>query len=195
MADRQVRYPLDELELKPRGDGGAPLEVAHLRGVACCQVVARRGCEQAVQRSLGVVTEPGRAVRAGDVTLLPLAPRQWLLMAPHGRDGALARETARRLSGVGHVSDQGHGRVLFRVAGNAATELLTRGCRLDLDPVAAPPGFVAQTTMADVGVLMHRVERNVFHLLLYPGYARSFWDWLRETAAPMQPELREGILS
>ena len=197
MAEEREFHPLDELPPEsPRADGETGVTITTVRGMACCQVLARQGCESQVTERLGFRTAPGRAGWADDMLALPLAPRQWLLLAPRGRDGAFAGALTRLLDGVGHVSEQSHARALLRVSGPRAAEVLSRECRLDLDPRVAPRGFVAQTAMADIGILLHRRDDiPSFDLLLYPGYALSFRQWLDSVARPMQPAYTEECVN
>ena len=59
-----------------------------------------------------------------------------------------------------------------------------RGCRLDLHPRVAGPGFCAQTPIAHIGCLLHQVDAvPTFDLVVYAGYAEAFWGWLTQTAA------------
>ncbi|MCP1675255.1 heterotetrameric sarcosine oxidase gamma subunit [Natronocella acetinitrilica] len=187
MAEQDLRYPVGLSTWQLPAQRGEPgVRIAHVRGLACCQVFARRGREDAVQAALNVTTAPGRGAMTRELLALPLAPRQWMILAPRGRDGALARALAQKLDGIGHVSDQSHGRAAFRVSGRHAVELLGRECRLDL--ATAEPGFAGQTVMAEISVLLCRPDaESGFVLLVYPGYAQAFLGWLQQAAASMQP--------
>ncbi len=196
MAEQQARYPLDERALSSQTAGADRLAITHCRGMAFVQLMASAGQAGALAERLGIATEAGRATVLSDYTALPLAPGQWLLCAPSGRDGGFHRRIRALAEGLGHVSEQSHGRVLIRVEGPHAREVLRKECRLDLHSGAIAPGFAAHTVMADVGVTLHYVdERPTFDLILYPGYADSFWHWLAEAAAEFDPLLAERTAS
>ncbi|MGD8710605.1 MAG: sarcosine oxidase subunit gamma family protein [Ectothiorhodospiraceae bacterium] len=195
MTDTHPRYPLDHLDLRRPPAGPPALLVSHRKGLAFCQVMARSGHADAVAQALGIVAGSAGASRRDAFTALPLAPGQWMLTANRGRDGRFTAEIAERVHGIGYASEQSHGRAAFRVSGAAATELLTRECRLDLDGGAARDGFVGQTVMADVGVLIHRVDDTpTFDLVVYSGYAEHFWGWLSTAAKPFNATFAEETL-
>ena len=192
MAEQQVCYPLDELGLAPQDERRDRLTITHCRGMAFVQLMASAGRATALAERLGITAEAGTATVSEHFTALPLAPGQWLLCAPSGRDGAFFRQVSGLAEGLGHVSEQSHGRVLIRIRGPHAREVLRKECRLDLHPGVISPGYAAHTVMADVGVTLHYADdRPTFDLILYPGYADSFWHWLTEAAAEFDPVLAE----
>ena len=105
-----------------------------------------------------------------------------MLVDPSGSSD-FSQGMAKKAKGLGYVSDQGDARVCFRVSGQQARELMSRGCRLDLHPSVTGPGFCAQTNMAQVGVLIHQVDdAPTYDLFVYSGFASAFYDWLAHTA-------------
>lgn len=190
MADDPVRYPLDGLGLASAAPAGARTVVRHVRGLAFVQLMARSGQADALAERLVIDVGPGRASDGDGFTALPLAPGHWLLMADHGRDGAFRAALAERAAGLGHASEQSHGRVALLLEGPEVATILARGCRLDTP--ALRPGFVAQTVMADIATLLYRPPgREGIMLILYPGYLESFRHWLMEIGAPYSPVLIE----
>ncbi len=135
-------------------------------------------------RALGIGTTPAVATVTDAYTALPLSPNQWLLIAATGADGSFADAVREKLGSEGYVSEQSQGRVVLRISGARATDVLRKGCRLDLHPSVIAPGFCAQTSMAQVGVQLHLVDDSpTYDLIVYSGFARSFWHWLTESAA------------
>lgn len=194
MAEETVRYPLDDFDWPPPPTGEPGVSITHLRGLACCQVFAWRGQDARVQATLGVATSPGRLDHCDGMEVLPLAPRQWMMVSPRGRDGDFAEALALRLRGMAQVSDQSHGRAVLRVSGPGAIDLLAAECRLDLDAFGA--ACVAQTVLAETSVLMWRpVDVPGFRLMLYPGYTRDFIERLQQAAAPLRPLFNEETIA
>ncbi|MFK7892190.1 MAG: sarcosine oxidase subunit gamma [Granulosicoccus sp.] len=147
------------------------------------QVFSRKGGEAIVASSLG--DTPGLSCRTTDYTSMPLSPRQWLVTSVNGADCHLKDVLQRDLGNSVYLSEQSHSRIIIRVAGEGARELLQKGCRLDLHESRASSGFCAQTAMAQIGVLIHQVdELPTYDLHIYSGFAQSFWHWLTEMAAP-----------
>ena len=86
------------------------------------------------------------------------------------------------LDGLASVSDQSHGRVVIRVAGAKARDVLAKGTPVDLHPDAFPVGTSAMTQMAHVGVHLTRVAEDAYDLSVFRGFAESFWEWITEQA-------------
>jgi heterotetrameric sarcosine oxidase gamma subunit len=175
-------FPLDGAPALPASDG---VELSVVPGLCLVQLFAKNGKTSKVCKRLDISGKPGRATVNKEFTALPLSPGQWMLLAKESRHrGGLAAHVADRLEGRGYVSEQSDSRVCVRVRGPMARRVMAKGCRLDLHPTVAGPGFCAQTVMAQVGVLLHQVDDTpTYDLLVYSGFARSFWDWMREAAA------------
>ena len=167
------------------GDNGQiGIRFTDRRGLALGQLFARTGKEEALARLLHLPLAPGCSATSEEHLALPLAPRQWMLLSEGGADGAFCRSITERIGDLGHVSEQSHSRVVLRVSGERARDLLCKGCRLDLHPRVMQPGACATTVMTQVGVLLHQVDDiPSYDLLIYAGFACSFWEWLQESAA------------
>lgn len=175
--------PLEGLELKGVNSGAAALVLQPLLDTSILQVFSRKGSETIVASSLG--DTPGLSCRTSDYTSMPLSPRQWLVTSVNGADCHLTDVLQRDLGNSVYLSEQSNSRIIIRVAGEGARELLQKGCRLDLHESHASTGFCAQTAIAQIGVLIHQVDRSpTYDLHVYSGFARSFWYWLTEMAAP-----------
>ena len=191
MADRKTAAlvaPLERSNFSASGHGGAAgavgVRFVDRRGLALGQVFAGSGKEAALAKLLRLPLAPGVAAANQEYLALPLAPGQWMLLAEKGADGAFCREMAQRIGALGYISEQSHSRVVLRVSGERARDLLRKGCRLDLHPRVMRPGACATTVMAQVGVLLHQVDDvPSYDLLVYSGFARCFWEWLQESAA------------
>jgi sarcosine oxidase subunit gamma len=71
----------------------------------------------------------------------------------------------------------------LHLAGPAVSDVLARGCRLDLHPAAFLPGSAAATSMAQVSVTLARLHAG--WLLLTPSStARHLREWLAAAARP-----------
>lgn len=160
------------------------LSLFELPGRAVVQLFAKRGRESAVGDVLAIGNTPGVATVNERLTAMPLAPGQWILTSLEGDDGSFAEQLRSDLSDEAYVSEQSHGRVIIRVSGENARSLMQKGCRLDLHGSVAKAGFCAQTSMAQVGVLIHQVDNSpTYDLHVYSGFALSFWHWLMSSAA------------
>lgn len=184
----EVRTPLDGIAV-PGAFGavreGAPgVDLTVRRGLAMCQLMARKGQSQALAERFAIGGTAGQSTTTDDFVALALAPGQWMLVSDRGgRDGAFTRQIGTTASGLGYASEQSHGRQSIRLAGPAARDVMAKACRLDLDGRVTGPGFVAQTQMNGIGVLIHMVDDEpTYDLLVYSGLAEDFWEWITGAA-------------
>ena len=85
-------------------------------------------------------------------------------------------------AGIASLSDQSHGRVLFRVAGPKALDMLAKVSSLDLDPLVFPAGSAAMTSIDHTGVTLWRELGDtggpVYNLLVFTSFAETLWRLL-----------------
>lgn len=123
----------------------------------------------------------GRASNAGDQLRLSVRPGRWLVLSAPAEAGATAARWESACAESAAAIDLSSGLVALFVQGAAAREMLTRGCRLDLDPAVMPTGSAAATLMAQVAVTLVTLPAGL--LLLTPSTtARHLREWLVSTA-------------
>lgn len=160
-----------------------PIVVEERAGFGLATVMARKGvAPAAIGAALGVAMRDGPCSSAGDgIALLGTGPGSWLAHA----DAAAADWAAAlrdRLEGVATVSDQSGGYAIFRLSGPGARTVLQRGVPIDLHPAAFPPGAVAVTVIAHIGVIIRQVDdAPSYDVLLFRSFAGSFRHWLDTT--------------
>lgn len=151
-----------------------PLAMFNLRGAADAAfrdaVRSVCGCE------LPVAPNSSSACPAGEI--LKLGPNEWLLVAipetPWSETMAIPGAT---------LTDVSHARVAVQVDGDMSRDMLAKGCAIDLHPRQFPPRTCIQTSIAKIGVILHK-QQNDSGLMLYAArsYAGSFWHWLTAAA-------------
>ena len=152
------------------------------------QLAARKGREAdlaaAVRVAYGVdLPAPGYAATRGDVAALWVQPNAWMMVAPPGEEGALARAVKAACGDAGSMVDQTHGRMVFTLAGRDARVVLQKLCRLDLHPRAFGPGRVATTLMAEISCLLHqRDDSPSFDMMVFSSFAKHFGGALAHAA-------------
>jgi heterotetrameric sarcosine oxidase gamma subunit len=165
--------PLADVAVQGRfgADKGAPgVEFSVRHPLSIATVIARKGKSKAVAAALA-----GYAAHwAG--------PDQYFVIAEGRGEGALYREIKAELRNAASVSDQSHGRVIIRIAGPKARNVLAKGTPVDLYPEQFPVGKSALTQMAHVGVHLTRVAEDTYDLSVFRGFAESFWEWITEQA-------------
>jgi sarcosine oxidase subunit gamma len=168
------------------------------RRYALVQLTARRGQAEplvtSIRGAFGLqLPKPGIASSAGEQTALWMQPDSWLLMAPAGPEGQLARAVQRVAGTFGSVVDQTHGRVVLSLAGDRAREVLARLCRIDLHPRVFGPGRVAATSVAELSCLVfQRDARPSFDVIVSASYAGWFLDAVTHAAASVGYEVPDG---
>ncbi len=119
-------------------------------------------------------------VVSGEPDIYWLGPDEWLLVS-----------AAAELPGVAHalreglqlqhaaVSDLSGSQIAYRLSGDKARQLLSKGCALDLCPEVFGPGACAQTGLAKAGVILRPLANaHGFDLLVRRSFADYLWQWL-----------------
>lgn len=181
MLEIKNTHPLGNIENASPEISGVTLEVKTIP--ALVQLFAKKGQGSALEKKLKLATVSGYVSQTPEFTAFPFAPDQWILVSKKDTGSAFADQISKSIASIGYVSEQSESRVCIRISGPKAIELMSRGCQLDLHPNVASAGYCAQTTMAQIGVLLHVVDDEpIYELYIYSGFARSFWHWLTETA-------------
>ena len=152
----------------PKGMPGVSFSVRHPMSILT--VIGRAGQGQATADALKGYT----AQWAG--------PDQYFVLAEGRAEGALYAEVKAALAGIASVSDQSHGRVILRISGPKARDVLAKGTPVDLHREVFPAGKSALTQMAHVGVHLTRVGEDAFDLSVFRGFSESFWEWITSQA-------------
>jgi heterotetrameric sarcosine oxidase gamma subunit len=124
----------------------------------------------------------GKASAAAGLTVTAVAPGRYLIASD---DADLPQRFQAALpSSDGAASDISHGRVILRLEGQAAADVLATSVALDLHPSAFPPGKVAQTMIHHIDVVIHRRGEKDFDLWVLRSYAEALAEWLLDQGLP-----------
>jgi sarcosine oxidase subunit gamma len=154
-----------------------------------------------VQRTLQaeLPTTPNTFSRTRTGCALWLGPASWLLVAGASVRGPDIASARRAIEGAGGaLFDVSAARVGWRLSGPGARTVLAQGCPLDLHPRAFAAGACAQSVYGHVGALIVRdddggTDAAAFVLLVARSYGRDVEHLLRESAAPLNPEMRPAL--
>lgn len=165
--------PLADMAIQGRfgadkGQPGVSFSVRH--PLSILTVIARAG------------QGPATAAALKGYTAQWAGPDQYFVIAEGRAEGALYREVKSALSGLASVSDQSHGRVVIRISGPKARNVLAKGTPVDLHPDAFAVGKSALTQMAHVGIHLTHVADNTYDLSVFRGFSESYWEWITEQA-------------
>jgi sarcosine oxidase subunit gamma len=165
----------------PKARGVRLREIGDLGKIDLRGEPADRAFMSAVGRSLDLLlpTEPCTSIRQNGRSALWLGPDQWLITC--ARD-EIADVRAKLDDGLGSVhaavTDVSAGRVVFRLSGPGARDVLAKGCPLDLHPRMVRPGYVAGSVLAKITALIHLAEDDVIDLHIGRSFADYLWAWL-----------------
>jgi heterotetrameric sarcosine oxidase gamma subunit len=180
------------------GLGSAPAPRVHL--AACTADIIEIAALRARTRELADVAA-GRGLNlpaCGRVTVAPaglalcVRPERWLLLGAAAAPGAAVALWQEACGAAGTAVELSSGLAVLRLAGPAVPEVLSRGCRLDLDPGAFPAGAAAASVVAQVAVILARLPSGM--LLLTPAStARHVREWLATAALACGLALRADV--
>lgn len=119
-------------------------------------------------QSLSLPQDYRSPVRRGAMTVWRIAPDRVLIRSDVKLDMQISDELV--------ALDLSDARVCLTVEGDGAAGLLQRMIALDFSEHAFPVGTFAQTSLHHVGVLVERLERNKFMVMLPTTWARSLTD-------------------
>jgi len=128
---------------------------------------------------LALPVEPN-TVASGEHDIYWLGPNEWMLVGEHAGTSevvaALSQETQRQHAAVNDLSG---GQIIYRLSGDSARQLLSKGCSLDLHPSVFNAGACAQTGLAKAGVIIRPLHgESGFDVLVRRSFADYLWQWL-----------------
>jgi len=125
---------------------------------------------------------PGR-VAAHGISFVWTGPDQWLAIAERENGRDLERELKPLLAGLAAVVDQSDGRVVMRVSGPLAREVLAKGIPIDLHARSFGVDAAAVTHASHIGVVIWQLDDvPTFEMAMFRSYADSFVHWLADSA-------------
>jgi sarcosine oxidase subunit gamma len=119
----------------------------------------------------------------GENKVFWLSPDQWLIQCPRAKTATLLAALHKELGTTHSLAvDASDMRAIIRLEGEHARTVLLKGCSLDLDSDAYPPGTVRRLRFAEIAALLHVVEDDALDLFVFRSYADYAWDWLLRNA-------------
>jgi len=142
------------------------------------------GFRTAVEQVVGAAppAEPLSSVEAGDRRVLWLGPDEWLVVAPPEERPDLPGSIDAVLGGIhAAVTETGESMTVIELAGPRATDVLRKGCDLDLHPRAFPAGRVVRTLLAKDAIVLHKTsEAPAWEVYVHRSFSEYLWRWLED---------------
>ena len=140
----------------------------------------------AVRSATGLALPPQRQALTGQGTaVLWMSPDELLLLCPYAEVKERLKAIEAALKGqhflAVNVSDA---RVLLRITGKAAREVLAKLCPVDLSPEGFTPGMFRRTRMAQIPAAFWLNNEGAFHLICFRSVADYAFNLLKASARP-----------
>ncbi len=192
MVENSLRQgPLDHLGLAARaedgGISGLRLAVPPFRWVTELRGDLTPAFQEAVEQALQIAlptSSPEASARQGKTAFWMGPDRWWIVSTEEELDGTALRRALKGFSfGVFEI---GESLAIISLEGAYASDLLAKGCTIDLHPSAFKTGQVVQTNLAKAQVTLHRSGDNAFDLYLRRSFAEYLWAWLEDASLEYQ---------
>jgi len=165
------------------------LQVTRRETLTMASFAAARGKDgalrEAIRAAYGADLPNGSGrVDGNGIAFVWAGPDQWLAIAEREQGRDLEVELKGKLAGIASVVDQSDGRVVVRISGARARDVLVKGVPIDLHPRAFKPGSVAITHASHIGIILWQIDDTpTYEAAMFRSYADSFAHWLFESAA------------
>jgi len=128
---------------------------------------------------LALPVEPN-TVASGEHDIFWLGPNEWMLVCEStDTSQVVAALSAELKQQHAAVNDLSGGQITYRLSGDGARQLLSKGCALDLHPSVFGAGACAQTGLAKAGVIIRPLHgESGFDVLVRRSFADYLWQWL-----------------
>lgn len=182
LADGELRELPQTLKLSFRGDAG---DQNFLQSAA--RLLDKAGAGQ-----LQIPTAPNTVSSTSQASMFWMGPDEWMFRSePAAFDSLSAVLSANMLQQTvsadfadQHVAivDVSDYYTVFELRSRHATQLLARGCPLDLDSCFAEAGCCAQTRIGNAAVLLDTTSAELWRIQVRWSYAQYLWQLLERSA-------------
>ena len=128
-------------------------------------------------------TVPNTWAPTADGWLVWLGPDEWLLTSTGSSPETLEEELREDLHPAGGTAvDVSAQRIVVRISGPRARDVLAKGWSIDLHPRVFGPGSSAQTTLGQTGVVLLALGEDDFAVLVRASFAGYLATWLLDAS-------------
>lgn len=123
----------------------------------------------------------GETAEKDERRVIWLGPSRLLVTASGTSSAGLSDAIASKAQNAA-VNDVSSSRVIIRISGSNARDLLAAGCSLDLHKDVFKPGMTATTNVDHYTAILDCIDTDTFDIYVARGFGMSFWQWLIEAA-------------
>ncbi len=123
-----------------------------------------------------------RAVEVKGISVLWLGPEEWLVITSEDeRRSLLENLSSAVVNEHTAVTDISDSLTVIRLSGQAARDVLEKGCSIDLHPNKFQKGYCAQTHLARARVILHQTNDSpAYDIYVSWSYSAYLWSWLED---------------
>ncbi|WP_305857340.1 sarcosine oxidase subunit gamma [Balneatrix alpica] len=189
-ASVRAESPLHHLNLeqmaRQNGQGGVVLKEKKLLGHLVLRgSLANELFAKGVERVLGLAlpATPLQYQRQGDVQVHWLAPDEWLIIVPGGREYELELALREAMGGHYSIVNVSGGQTVLELSGPDARKVLQKSTCYDVHPRNLPVGKTVTTTLAKTQMQLTRTAEDVYELVIRRSFADYAFLWLQDASA------------
>jgi sarcosine oxidase subunit gamma len=128
--------------------------------------------------------QPNTSAAAAGALAHWLGPNSWLMVGPRLDGDELKRRHQTITAAQGALMDVSSGRVVLRIRGVRAADVMAKNCGLDFHPRRFASGQCAQSLYGRIAVLIHKFDAVPgFDIFAARSFAGSLWHELTHAAA------------
>ena len=153
-----------------RGDPDDPAFAAAVESVTGCRPPAK----------------PNTVARGNGYDVLWLGPDEWLVRSQQQQAATLEGKLTAALAGqFAAAVDIGSGYTVLEISGEKVSDVIARGCPLDLHPRVFAPGQCAQSHYFKASIVLIPVADTTYELVVRRSFADYFVRIMLDAAEPL----------
>lgn len=167
-----------------KSDCNTGLSLSLRTGLALASVVARKGSAPALAVcvreafAIDLPVMPRRAAE-GPLAFAWCGPERWLAVMENEDGPTLEFRLRSAFRDLACVSDQSDGRLVLRIAGRSARDVLAKAVPIDFHPRSFAPGSTALTLAGHISVQIWQIDdAPTYDVVVLRSYAADLWQWL-----------------
>ncbi|QDQ81478.1 sarcosine oxidase subunit gamma [Paraburkholderia megapolitana] len=130
--------------------------------------------------------KPNTVVRGNGYDVLWLGPDEWLVRSQQQQAATLEGKLTAALAGqFAAAVDIGSGYTVLEISGEKVSDVIARGCPLDLHPRVFAPGQCAQSHYFKASIVLIPVADTTYELVVRRSFADYFVRIMLDAAEPL----------